>query len=119
MAGSPGVIFDRRSAEKIRAVVQAAQPSRQDSSRGLLPTLEFAARFCLVVQNGSDPDGDPTYDIYSIGDTGHTQKLNGDPVVPENYRSPDLTYTAGTSGIAQSINGEWWLLVCDEAPSCS
>jgi hypothetical protein len=77
------------------------------------------SQFCLVVQNGVDGNGDPAYDIYALGDTGHTRTINDDAVVPENYRDPDLTYTAGTSGQYQiDPSGNIFLLVSDEAPVC-
>lgn len=100
-------------AEAVRGLGQIVTgPNRNNRRRK-------AADFCLVLQNGTDPDGNPMYDIYDLDDTDHANKLNVDPVVPENWRSADLTYTAGTSGIYQvDADQLFFLAVWDEAAIC-
>jgi hypothetical protein len=78
-----------------------------------------ASQMCLVQQNGVDANGDPKYDIFDLDDTDHESPLNDDPVVPENYRSADVFYTAGNSGIFEmDRQGNTFLFVFDEVVNC-
>jgi hypothetical protein len=90
---------------------------QKDTGKSVFAIISPGAQGCLVQQNGTDPNGDPTYDIFHLDDTDHANKLNDDPVVPEQFRDADVNYTAGDSGIFQvDLDGIFFLWDVNETP---
>lgn len=93
----------------------------EDAKRYVFVLIGYpaGAQKCRVKQNGVDPDGYPTYDIYDLLDVGFLNKINDDPIVTENYHNPAFTYIAGKSGTYQrDSDGDIWLDVPNEYPLC-
>lgn len=70
------------------------------------------AQFLLVAQNGTDGDGNPTYDVFAQDDPGLTTPLNSSPLAPECSRArwqvgaTIIPASDGTMSLCHTIAGQ-------------